>query len=208
MFVIALWMLCGVPLSAQAILPTGPPRGESELCFEGASSFGNARLFAHAEDHRVVPIGVEYDRHSWGGVLTARVDYVAELLPAVLLAGPARYDRFGRPLTTARATQYGAGLSPIGVRLLWRRDAAFRPFLIGKGGVLYFRQRALSSEGSHLNFSAQFGTGFERRLSRRLDLRLGFGDFHISNGDIARHNPGIDMLTVTASVGYRLGRGE
>lgn len=179
---------------------------ESEVTVEGGTSVGNIHLFAYADDRRINPIGFEYDRHSWGGFLTARVDYVGELLPVVLLNSPAKYDQYGHPLTTERTTQYGAGLSPVGVRLLWRRDAAFKPYLTGKGGILYFKERALSSEGSHINFSAQFGGGIEERLSRRMDLRTGFGDFHFSNGDIVRHNPGIDMLSFNVSLGYRFGR--
>lgn len=188
--------------------PAGPEKApvESEIAVEGGSSIGNIQIFAFAEDRRIQPIGIEYDRHSWGGALGARVDYVAELLPALLLIGPAKYDIFSRPLTTQQTTRYGAGLSPAGVRLLWRRDRSFMPYLYGKGGFLYFEDRALSPLGSHLNFSAQFGGGVDERLSRRFELRMGFGDFHFSNGDIARRNAGIDCLGFNAALAYRIGR--
>jgi hypothetical protein len=192
-------------LSAQEIPPAQRPI-EKEVAFECGSSVGNIQIFAYAEDRRINPCGVEVDRHSWGGFLTARVDYVAELLPMVLLTGPAKYSASSQPLTTAHQTQYGAGLSPVGVRLLWRRDKGFKPYLMGKGGVLYFVDRALSPKATHLNFSAQFGAGIEERLSPRLDLRLGAGDFHFSNGDIAARNPGIDFATLSVSLGYRFGR--
>lgn len=193
------------PLRAQEPSPVRNAP-EAELTVEGASSFGNIHLFAAGDDRRINPIGFEYDRHSWGGLLTARVDYVAELLPVVLLNEPAKYDIYGRALTNARQTQYGAGISPIGVRLLWRRHSAFKPYLIGKGGIVYFQNRVLSSQGSHLNFTAQFGAGVEQTLSPRFQLRLGVGDFHMSNGDIVAHNPGIDMMTVGAGLSYRFGQ--
>ena len=179
---------------------------EREVSLEGGTSVGNIRLFAYAEDRRIYPIGFEYDRHSWGGVIGARVDYVIELLPVVLLNGPAKYDSHGTALTTARSTRYGAGFSPVGVRLLWRRNKILKPYLIGEAGILYFEDRALSTLGSHLNFSAQFGAGVEQTLSHKFELRLGFNDFHFSNGDIVARNPGIDMMAFNTGVAYRFGR--
>jgi hypothetical protein len=197
--------------AAQAVVAQEIPVGarapvERELVLEGATSVGNIHLFAYATDRRINPFGIEYDRHSWGGLLGARVDYVTELLPMVLLNEPAKYDVSSRALTTARQTQYGFGYSPVGVRLLWRRKRRFKPYLIGKGGILYFENRVLSPKATRLNFSAQFGVGVEERLSRRFDLRLGYSDFHFSNGDIAAKNPGIDFMSINAQLGFRFGR--
>ncbi len=185
---------------------SGRPMPETEIVVESGQSFGNIHVFAYADDRSLNPYGVEFDRHSWGGLLTARVDYVAEILPVVLLNEPAKYGADSEPLTTARQIQYGAGFSPVGVRLLWRRDRAIKPYLIGKGGILYFQNRVLSTEGSHLNFSAQFGAGIETRITRRVDLRLGYSDFHMSNGDIVARNPGIDFMYANAALAFRFGR--
>src|SRR5579863_602525 len=105
---------------------------ESQIVVEGGSSVGNIHVFAFADDRRIAPLGVEYDRHSWGSFLTARVDYVAEVLPMVLLNEPAKYGADSIALTTDRQVKYGFGFSPVGVRLLWRRHAAFGPYLLGK----------------------------------------------------------------------------
>jgi hypothetical protein len=185
---------------------SGRPMPETEIVVEGGQSFGNIHVFAYADDRTINPYGVEFDRHSWGGLLTARVDYVAEFLPVVLLNEPAKYGADSEPLTTARQIQYGTGFSPAGVRLLWRRDHAIKPYLIGKGGAIYFKNRVLSTEGSHLNFSAQFGAGIETRITRRADLRIGYSDFHISNGDIVARNPGIDFMYANAALAFHFGR--
>jgi opacity protein-like surface antigen len=200
-----------VPFSTQpahAQQPVNPEQApiESEFALEGGSSVGNIHVFAYADDRSIYPFGVEYDRHSWGGVVGARVDYVTELLPVVLLNEPAKYDQSSKALTTARQIEYGAGFSPIGVRLLWRRDKAIKPYLMGKGGILYFENRVLSSKATHLNFSAQFGGGVEARLTPRLELRLGYTDFHFSNGDIVARNPGIDFMYINTGVAYRFGK--
>jgi len=179
---------------------------ESELAVEGGGCFGNWHIFAYAEDRQINTFGMEYDRHSWGGFLTARVDYVAEIVPVVLLNEPAKYAYDSDPLTTARQVKYGADISPIGVRLLWRRDAAFKPFLISQGGVAYFKDRILSPGDTHLQFTAQFGGGFEQRIAPRVGFRAGLSEFHISNGNIAASNPGIDFMYVYGQLSYRLGK--
>lgn len=178
---------------------------ESQIVWEGGSSVGNIHVFAFAADRRIAPIGIEYDRHSFGEFLAARVDYVAEVLPVVLLNEPAQYGADSIALTTARQVKYGFGFSPVGVRLLWRRHAAFRPYLTGKGGFLIFPDPVLSPLDGHLSFSAQFGAGAEERLTKRVSLRLGYSDFHFSNGGIATRNPGIDFMYLNAGMCFRLG---
>jgi hypothetical protein len=193
---------------AQNIAASEKPPLESQIVIEGGSSVGNIHVFAFADDRRIAPLGIEYDRHSWGSFLTARVDYVAEVLPVVLLNEPAVYGADSIALTKARQVKYGFGFSPVGVRLLWRRNAALRPYLIGKGGMLIFPDPVLSPLDGHLSFSAQFGGGVEETLTRRVSLRLGYSDFHFSNGGIATRNPGIDLMYFNAGLIYRLGSSQ
>lgn len=190
---------------AQERIPAPKRTPDPQITLEGGSSIGNVHVFAYAEGRRINPIGMEYGRHSWGGLLGARVDYVAEFLPVVLLNEPAVYGADSRALTTARQTHYGVGFSPVGVRLLWRRNGNLKPYLIGKGGLLYFRSHVLSPEASKLNFSAQFGGGLQTALSRGMELRLGCTDFHFSNGDISARNPGIDFMYLNAGLVFRFG---
>lgn len=188
-------------------MPTPPKKipPQCEIAVEGGTSVGNIHVFAYADDRRINPFGVEYDLHCWGGLLGARVDYVAELLPVVLLNEPAIYGADSRALTTARRTHYGVGISPLGVRVLWRRNSSFKPYLIGKGGLLYFHDHVLSSQASKLNFSAQFGGGVQMALRSDMDLRMGYTDFHFSNGDISARNPGIDFMYLNAGLVFRFG---
>ena len=194
-------------LASQAQSTAGGERRpvESQIVAEGGSSVGNIHVFAFADDRRIAPLGVEYDRHSWGSFLSARVDYVGEVLPAVLMNEPARYGADSIALTRDRQVKYGFGFSPVGVRLLWRRHAALRPYLIGKGGLLIFPKPVLSPLDGHLSFSAQFGGGVEETLTRRVSLRIGYSDFHMSNGGIATRNPGIDFMYFNGGLVYRLG---
>jgi hypothetical protein len=148
---------------------------------------------------------LEYDRHSWGTLLAARADYVAEIMPVILLNEPAKYGINSIALTKARQVECGVGIYPIGGRLLWRRNRTFKPYLGTKAGILHFEKNVLSTEGARFNYSLQLGTGVEMRMSRRVDLRLGCSDLHFSNGDTARHNPGIDFIYLNAGPGFRFG---
>lgn len=200
--------LCLMAVTVACAQRPAAPAGslvESEAIVTSGSSIGNVHVFAYADDRRINPIGVEYDRNSWGKLLGARVDYVGEVLPVVLLEEPALYGPDSRRLAPGNQEKYGFGVSPIGVRLHWRRGRDWQPYLIGKGGILLFTTPVLSPQATRLNFSAQFGAGVEKRLTRRLGLRLGYSDFHFSNGDDAARNPGIDFMYFNAGLSYRLG---
>jgi hypothetical protein len=151
-------------------------------------------------------MGVEYDRHSFGRLFKAHLDYVGEILPAILMKEPVKYGPDGRALTKQRQIQYGAGVSPFGFRLLWRGPGKLQPYGTAKGGFVYFKNRVLSTEGTHLNFSAEFSVGVEKALSPHWGFRAGYSDFHISNGNIARKNPGIDFMYFNGAVTYRFGK--
>jgi opacity protein-like surface antigen len=198
-------LICFIP-GLRASAESNPSQVESEIGTVGGGSIGNLHIFGFASDRRLEMFGAQYVRHSWGGLLTARVDYLTEVLPVVLLREPKVYGANGMPLTAQRKTVYGAGISPIGVRLLWRRNKAWRPYLMGEGGTLYFKDRVLSTQGTHLNFSGETGAGIEFRTSPQTHLRLGYSWFHFSNGDIAARNPGLDSNFIYAVFSFDLDR--
>ena len=198
----------GCPM-ARGVRPFKNAQGEpieTEIAVQSGTSFGNYVVFGYEEGRSIDPLEVEYDAHLWGSFLKARVDYVAEVIPVMFLDEPAKYGLDTLAEGPERQFVYGGGIYPTGARFLWRRDKKFRPFLIGQGGILYFQRRIESPEGAKLNYSGKFGIGAEERLSPRFDLRLGYNDFHISNGDTAPHNPGVDMMYFFGGVSMRLGR--
>ena len=180
---------------------------ESDITVEGLASYGNYRIFASGTDCKLYTAGIEYDRHSWGHFLKARLDYVAEVLPLVLLDEPAKADIWGNPMSTARQIVPGFGLSPIGFRMLWLNNKVVKPYLTAKGGVLVFDKKVLSSQATYENFSLQSAIGVQTRLTQRLDLRLGlFSDFHFSDGFVVPVNPGLDVMNANFGLTYHLGR--
>jgi len=181
---------------------------ESEIVWEGLASYGNYRIFATDDMSKIYTSGLEYDRHSWGYFLHARMDYVAEFLPFVLFDELAETDYFGNnPSSPNRRLLYGVGFSPIGLRMMWRDTKVIKPYILVKVGMVVFDHKAISDHAAYENFSMQSGFGAQIRLTKRIDLRLGlWGDFHFSDGFIVPVNPGCDMMNANWGVSYHLGK--
>ena len=185
------------------------PSPESHLVFEGLNSFGHYHVFAYTWWSYLRVAGIEYDRNSWGRFIGAQMNYVAEILPLVMLTQPRDTDAFGDPLGQGQSTLEGVGISPAGLQMLWNSRGTWKPYYTIKGGMIGFTRKALSNYASYLDFSLQQSVGFQIRLNRKLDLRTGIGDFHFSNAFMVPNNPGIDEMTYSAALCYRLnGRRE
>jgi hypothetical protein len=181
-------------------------RPESELAFMGQESFGHFHIFANSWWSDLGFASIEYDRHSWGRALGARLDYAAEIQPLVVLRQLKYTTVYGNNSGDfQRETVYGIGIMPIGTRLLWRDGKSFKPYFVAKGGVLGFNKKALSQYSSYMDWSLEFGLGTQFRLSSRWDGRVGFNYFHFSNGFIVPSNPGLDSAMYTGGLAYHLG---
>jgi hypothetical protein len=189
-----------------------PP--EREIIYEGLASYGHYKIFASGTGEKLYVGGVEYDRHSWGSLLGGEMDYVAEVLPFVLLNKPLHIDIYGNPdpkkLEGIRQYVPGFGFSPIGFRLQWFSKRRIKPYLEAKGGVIVFTKKVPSTEASYENFSLQSGTGVQVKINERWGVRLGlFSDFHFSNAFIVPINPGLDVMNANLGISYHLGhRGQ
>jgi len=177
---------------------------ESEVIFEGQGSFGNYKIFAQGEDSKLFTSGAEYERHSWGCLFKARVFYVAEFLPFVLLDESAVLNYYGISRSTTKQLVPGIGITPVGFRLLWRDGKAVQPYLMAKGGFLVFTKKAESPNATYENISLRSEIGVQIRMTKRVDLRLGMGDYHFSNVFIVPSNPGLDVMSYMGGIVYRL----
>ena len=181
------------------------PAPQSEIIYEGMASYGNYRLFGAAENAKLYTAGVEYDRELWPRFLRARVDYVSEFLPVVLLSQPVKADIWGDTLSSSRKCVPGIGITPLGVRLLWRDGRRWMPYFETKGSVLGFTQKALSPDATYENWSFHLTGGIKLKLCARYDLRLGIlSDMHFSNAFVVRSNPALDVMNVGVGIVYHL----
>jgi hypothetical protein len=214
----AVCFLVSQHLWAQVTEAAAKPATPSDLFVEGYAAFGSFKFAGGASDALDFTGGIEYDRHSLGSRLNplgmrlgsagrlvkARLDYAAEILPLFLLREPAKADQWGNPLTTARQTLPGLGITPLGMRLLWRSNKAVKPYWSVKLGGVVFTQKALSPTATYANFTIQSSVGTQVRLTPGADLRMGFEFFHFSNAYVNGSNPGLDTLGINFGINYHL----
>ena len=182
---------------------------QTEIIYEGLVSYGNYRVFGGAENDKLYVAGVEFDRELWPNLFHARLDAAFELLPVVLLTQPHRTDIWGDTLSRRRNLVPGAGITPIGLRLLWRDGKEIMPYFEAKGTVLGFTQKALSPQATYENWSFQLTQGVKLRLKGRFDLRVGvLNDLHFSNAFVVRSNPALDVMNVNVGLVYHLQSGR
>jgi hypothetical protein len=178
---------------------------QREIIYEGLVSYGNYRLFGAAENAKLYAAGVEYDRELWSNLFHTRVDGVVEILPVLLLTQPQKTDIWGNTLARDRKIVPGTGVTPLGLRFLWRDGKEIMPYFEVKASVLGFTQKALSSEATYENWSFHLSQGVKVRLRGRYDLRLGLlSDLHFSDAFVVRSNPALDVMNVDVGLVYHL----
>ena len=180
---------------------------ESEIVADGLGSFGHFHMFANSWWSYLDLVSVEYDRHAWGYFAGARMDYSSAFSPMVLLWQPSRTDVWGNPQSKNHEFVYGVGAAPIGLRMTWRSHKDLKPYFLMRGGALLFDKKAVSQYASYFNWSLQMGTGLQFRVAPRWDARVGFSDYHFSDAFMVPSNPGLDSMTYTCGLVYRLGGG-
>lgn len=201
--------LVWIPRPASAIRAaagTSAAPAESEIIFEGINSVGHFRIFANSWWSYLSTGGIEYDRHTWGRLAGANVDYSAEFLPVILLRQPSKTDPWGNRASTTFENVPGIGILPVGVRLIWRDGSRFKPYYVIKAGITVYSKKAFSQDASYENLALDQSIGVQFRLSARTDFRTGFGVFHQSNGFVVPSNPGLDAMNWNVGLSYHLGR--
>ena len=178
---------------------------EEEIGIVAGRSVGGIHLFGYADD-RDINVFAAHFAHPMGYFLAARFDYMTELIPVFVLSEPKEYGADSRALSTDRKFVHGTGVSPIGARILWRPRSAWRPYLLGRGGILYFNDRVLSTEGTHLQFLAEFGAGVQIKIRPHTQLSFGYSLYHFSNGDIGVRNPALDSNFIYSTLNFDLHR--
>ena len=194
-----------LPRLGSTLRPTLPSQVESELIFEGQYSIGHFKIFANSWSSYISGGGIEYDRHSWGKLIGARRDYSAEIMPALILRQPSKTDIWGNRRSDTLETVPGVGISPIGMRLLWRDGKHFKPYYVVMGGMTFYTKKAFSQYASYENFSLKQAIGIQMKLTDRWDFRAGFEVFHQSNGFVVPSNPGLDEMICNMGFSYHLG---
>jgi len=179
----------------------------NEFGIWGGISFDAPTWIGKTPDARFGNIGLRYGR-----VLAAN-DHLAfswtiDAVPVAVLS----VNRFtivptgSGSFTVQRRREhtYGAGLSPIGLKLNFIRTQTLQPFASGTAGFLYFSKNVPVPGAKRFNFTFDFGGGIDIVSDSRRAITVGYKYQHISNGDRSPINPGVDVQVIY--VGYSIRR--
>jgi hypothetical protein len=100
--------------------------------------------------------------------------------------------------TFRRETAYGAGITPIGLQLDFANGSKVHPFVHVNGGLLYFNKEVPIEDSGHFAFVGEAGGGVRIFTSERRAVNIGVRFHHISNGDTAGSNRGLNQFVIYA----------
>jgi hypothetical protein len=171
--------------------------GTVELGIYTGYSRDNPTLMGRTTQRPFFEFNVQYAR-----VVTTGDDwalkYAAEIIPVAIIRQPQQgfVVNGGKSvpvdLPGSKQKIYGAGLTPLGLQMNFRRGYMLQPFINGAAGVLFFTDQVPVADSSKFNFTLSLGAGVEIWYREDQSISLGYKYHHISNGYTARRNPGLD----------------
>jgi hypothetical protein len=169
----------------------GKERAANEYGFWGGGSFSSPTVIGTTERVRLGLVAFRYARVVSRGENLA-LKYTLDAVPVASMSFPSVEAAPGGGLREVRKTITGAGLSPVGFQLNFRRRERVQPFAQASGGFLYFGERVPDARGAQLNFTGDFGGGVQWKTGARRAWTVGYRYQHVSNGYRADANPGFD----------------
>lgn len=168
----------------------GMEKAVNEFGLWGGGSFSAPTLIGSTEGVRFGLVGFRYARVLARGDNLA-LKYTLDAVPVASMSFPSFEPEPGGA-RRVRRTITGAGLSPVGFQINFRRRERVQPFAQGSGGFLYFGERVPDERGAQFNFTADFGGGVQWKTGARRAWTIGYRYHHVSNGYRADFNPGFD----------------
>jgi hypothetical protein len=157
----------------------------------------NPKLWGRSTNRPFFELNVQYARVLKTGDNWA-LKYTAEIIPVAIIRQPEQgtvvYGNNLKQVDLPGSKQKisGAGVTPIGLQMNFRRGCVLQPYLNGTVGALYFSEQVPVKGSSKFNFTVGFGAGVEIWYRENQSISLGYKYHHISNLYTARLNPGVD----------------
>ena len=178
-------------------------RGDNEFGFWGGISFQATTIFAglhndEAADRKFVIGALRYGRTLVANDSVA-LQYTLDAVPLALATG----DIVGRTTvagvtTFQRETAYGAGLTPAALQLDFANGSKVHPFVHVNGGFLVFNKPVPIEDSGKFAFVGELGTGLRIFTSDKRAVNVGVTFHHISNGNRAGSNRGLNQFVFYA----------
>lgn len=93
----------------------------------------------------------------------------------------------------------GFGLLPVTL-LVPFGSSTIKPFTSLSAGFIFFNDKLPAREGAAFNYLINARVGLEIMATKFINLHIGYGLNHTSNGNSAKLNPGIDSHTLSFSI--------
>lgn len=182
-------------------------RGDNEFGFWGGAAFKATTIFGglhtdEAKDRRLVLMAFRYGR-TLAANKSLALQYTLDALPLALATGDiVQSTTITTPTasvtTFRRETAYGAGLTPLGLQLDFANSSHVKPFLHVNGGFLIFNKSVPLPDAGKFAYIGEAGTGLRLFTSERRAVTLGLRFHHISNGNRAGANRGLNEFAIYA----------
>lgn len=178
-------------------------RGDNEFGFWGGFSPKATTMFEglredEAEDRKFFIAALRYGR-TLAANDTLAFQYTFDAVPVALATGTiVSRTSVGGVDTFQRETAYGAGLTPIGFQVDFANGAKVHPFAHVNGGFLYFNKSMPIEDSGQFQFVGEFGGGVRAFTAERRAVNIGVRFHHISNGDRAGSNRGLNQFVIYA----------
>jgi hypothetical protein len=195
------------PQPQQQSQPQYPPG--NEFAVWGGYSVGNSQVFGIETNRQLGVLALRYARTLYDKPSTS-LQYTLDVIPVetvrqytyqVCTPSPGQTTY----CTNGRETVYGGGVSPVGLKLNFRRAQLLQPFIASTAGfVASVRPVPVDVPGgTQFNFTFDFQTGVDWfNSSRNRAWRFGYKYQHISNAYRHTFNPGVDFHFLFVSYSF------
>jgi hypothetical protein len=174
-------------------------RGDNEFGVWGGGAFSATTAFgglteAEADDRGFIVAAFRYGRTLAANDSLA-LQYTLDAIPLALATGNIESSTTVAGVTTfTRDTAYGAGVTPLGLQLDFANSSRVKPFIHINGGLLFFNESVPLPDAGKLALVGEAGAGLRVFTSERRAVSLGVRFHHVSNGDRAGSNRGLNQF--------------
>ena len=178
-------------------------RGDNEFGFWAGFSPKATTIFGglrddEAEDRKFVIAAFRYGRTLAANDSLA-LQYTLDAVPLAVATGTiVSRTTAGGVTTFQRETAYGGGVTPLGLQLDFANGSKVHPFAHVNGGLLWFNKSVPIEDAGKLALVGEAGGGIRIFTSERRAVSLGVRFHHISNGDRAGSNRGLNQFVIYA----------
>ena len=203
-FTMALAISVTTPVFAQDDNPFLLRRGDNEFGFWAGFSPKATTMFEGLRDDEAADRSFFIAALRYGRTLAANdrlaLQYTFDAVPVAVATGTI-VSRTISPTGVAtfqRETAYGAGITPLGLQLDFANGSKIHPFVHVNGGLLYFNKPVPIEDSGQFAFVGEAGGGIRIFTSERRSVNIGVRFHHISNGDRAGSNRGLNQFVIYA----------